>query len=49
MLPLSVLLAIGNAVSSGAFATKEVGLPNGAGLVSTKKGAEPVCVGPSKL
>ena len=37
---------MGRAVSSGVFGTKDLDAPNGAGLVSAKKGARPVAVGP---
>ena len=46
MLALLVSPTIGRAVSRGVFGTNDLEAPNGAGLLSAKKGARPVAVGP---
>jgi len=49
MLAFWVSPTIGRAVSRGVLGTKDLDAPNGAGLLSAKKGVRPVAVGPVSL
>jgi len=49
MVAFWVLPTIGRAVSRGVLGTKDLDAPNGAGLLSARKGVRPVAVGPVRL